>query len=570
MGQQSQTLSESLKRAAQATAGRFSLKFTDRHEKDTSYSWQDIWDAAAQRAIHYVKNGIKPGDRIILILGTQVEFLAAFFACQICGAIVVPVYPPVRLGRLDEYYERTAKLMQKVTARLVVTTRRIDRLLGEVFKRYQPELGTMYVDDPVLEDENFRQTYVGAPDDIAVIQFSSGTTADPKPVTLTHRQILANIFSIQDYIQPRADDHAVSWLPLYHDMGLIGGLLTVIESHATLTLIQPEDFIARPALWLRTLSRHHGTVSIGPNFAYELCVARIRDEDLCGVDLTKCRLMLSGAEPVSSGTLTRFAQRFASYGFQLKALKPVYGLAEAALGVAFADRDRVFNAFEFDQETLLTKRLAVEGKGALLVSVGRPLRDMSVAVRSSDGLDFGEGQVGRIHISGPSLSSAYFNQDQVPLVDGWLDSGDEGFLWKGELFITGRAKDMIIVCGKNYAPQDIERALDLVPGVRRGCAAALGVEFDSGEALVLFVETYTPSLELKSLCQRAVLANCGLDAKEIVLLAPGTLPRTSSGKIQRSETLNSWRLGKLKAPRPVNAVTMTLAMVKNVWARIRT
>ncbi len=564
------TIQNSLKRAAQGTKDRLSLTFTDRYEKDTCYSWQDIWEGALKRASQYVEVGIVPGDRIVLILGTQVEFLTTFFGCLICGAIVVPVYPPVRLGRLDEYYERTANLMQKVSARLVVTTRRIDRLLGKVFMRYKPELKTLFVDDVLKEKSNSVEEFEGQPDDIALIQFSSGTTADPKPVTLTHRQILANIFAIQDYIQPKPEDHAVSWLPLYHDMGLIGGLLSVIESQATLTLLRPEDFIAKPSLWLRTLSRHRGTVTIGPNFAYELCTTRIRDEDLLGVDLSKCRLVLSGAEPVSAGTLTRFAQRFTSYGFKLEALKPVYGLAEAALGVTFAAQDKAFHAVEFDRESLLTKRIAVEGHGCTLVSVGRPLQGMSVKVLSSRRDELLEGQVGRIHISGPSLSSGYFNQTNPTLVDGWLDSGDEGFLWNGELFITGRAKDMIIVCGKNYAPQDIETCLDAVPGVRRGCVAAVGFKFDHGEALVLFVETYTPSSELSLLCKRAVLANCGLAPQEIVLLAPGTLARTSSGKIRRGEALNCWRLGKFKAPGAVNLASLTLAMVKNAWARLRT
>jgi acyl-CoA synthetase (AMP-forming)/AMP-acid ligase II len=570
------TLAHSLARAARSARGAIGVTLTDRRERDETLAWREVWGGAVARAEALARRGVRPGDRVALVLPTGRAFLEAFYACQLARAIAVPVYPPVRLGRLEEYYERTAGLLRAVDARLVVTDRLVHRLLGETLRRFPPALGAAHVEDvaPACGDATWRLD--GRVDEIALIQFSSGTTGSPKPIALTHRQILANVHAMAAYVARGPEDRALSWLPLYHDMGLMLGLVGVVEEEASVTLLRPEDFLASPALWLRTLARHRCTVSAAPNFAYELAASRIADAALDGVDLSGWRLAFCGAEPIAPATLTRFAARMAPHGFRAAALKPVYGLAEAVLGVAFTPADRGFRVEEFAADRLLGARVAERGAGRALVSVGRALPGFEIAVRDAAGREAAPAAIGRIHVRGPSVTSGYVAaatgatlELREAALGGWLDTGDEGFLWDGELLVTGRAKDLVILRGRKLAPQDLERTLDDVEDVRRGCTVAAGHVTERGEELVLFVETYAPSDALAEACRRAVTTAHAVTASAVVLLAPGTIPRTSSGKLRRGDTLRAWQQGALAAPRPVNALTLGLAMARNAWAQLR-
>lgn len=525
-----QTLTEMLDVAA--LSGQ-SLFFVDRNENDTEVPMADIRAQARSVAAGLRGLGVQPGDRVALVLPTGPDFVAGFFGVLYAGAVPVPLYPPVRLGKLDEYRQRTAAMLGAVQAALVVTEDRIRPLLETA--------GTRCVTPADLDGASGWDNEVDA-DDIALIQFSSGTTHDPKPVALTHRNLLYNLAAIADYFISAGmpEQVGVTWLPLYHDMGLIGNLLTAFYLPRPLVLLPPELFLAVPAAWLRAISRHRGTVTAAPNFAFGLCLKRIRDEDLSGVDLSSWRLCLNGAEMTSAEVQRRFSERFGRWGFDPHAFTPVYGLAEASLAVTFTPAGDMFRVVaRADKE---------------LVSTGRPLAGVEVEIRGDDSREVPAGEVGRIFVRGPSVMAGYFGRPDLTgqvLHDGWLDCGDLGFVHDGELFVCGRSKETVVIRGANHAPQDFEEALDGVAGVRTGCAVAVGYLPDGGadEALAMLVET-TPDApaDLAAEVAARVLQHTGIAVGHVELLAPGTLPRTSSGKLRRLEARTQWLTGTLSAP----------------------
>ncbi len=521
------TLTEMLDAAAQTGQ---SLIFVDRTETDTDAPMADIRRRARSVAAGLRERGVRAGDRVALVLPTGPDFVACLFGVLYAGAIPVPLYPPVRLGKLDEYRHRTAAMLRAVQAALVVTEDRIRPLLEAA--------GTNCVSATELDGADDVDVEVAA-EDIALIQFSSGTTHDPKPVALTHRNLLHNLAAIAGYFvqADMPDQVGVTWLPLYHDMGLIGNLLTAFYLPRPLVLLPPELFLAVPAAWLRAISRHRGTVTAAPNFAFGLCVKRIRDDELAGVDLSSWRLCLNGAERVSAETQRRFSDRFGPWGFDAASFTPVYGLAEASLAVTFTQAGETPEV--------------VEVGGHELVSTGCPLAGVDVQIRGEDSRPRPDGAVGHIFVRGPSVMAGYFGRADLTaevLHDGWLDCGDLGFIRDGELFVCGRSKETVIIRGANHAPQDFEAAVDGLPGVRTGCAVAVGylpVDAD-GEALALLVET-TPDapVDLAADVAARVLQRTGIAVGHVEILAPGTLPRTSSGKLRRLEARAQWLAGTL-------------------------
>jgi acyl-CoA synthetase (AMP-forming)/AMP-acid ligase II len=442
-------------------------------------------------------------------------------------------------------------------ARLVLTDRRIGRLLGQSVARARPALGCLAVAELPAAGELRRQA---RPDDLTLVQFSSGTTVDPKPVALTHANVLSNVAAIDSYVPPGDGQSGVSWLPLYHDMGLIGCLLLALYHPGALTLLPPEAFLARPALWLRAISRRRATITVAPNFAFGLCLKRVRDEDLTGCDLSSLRLVLDGAEPIAPAVLRRFAERFGRFGFDGRTLLPVYGLSEAALAVTFSAPGSGL-------------RTAALGSSEV-AAVGTPVPGVEVRIVGPDAPEVNDGTVGRIEVRGPSVMAGYLDQPAATaraVKEGWLDTGDLGAVIGGELYVCGREKEIVILRGANHAPQQFEDALSGLPGVREGCAVAAGFvpEGGDGEELLLLVEQTGP-VDADSLRSR-VLERTGIRAHTVALLAPGTLPRTSSGKLRRGEALRQWRTGTLRPPRKVTALHLARAAAGSLaaFARLR-
>jgi len=451
---------------------------------------------------------------------------------------------------MEEYVRSTARMLEAVDARTVLSDRRVKLLLGGAIARARPRLGCPTVAE--LMEGRAELSRPVTPASLGVIQFSSGSTVDPKPVALTHANLLAQVAMLKQMMPGLSnDDHrGVTWLPLYHDMGLIGCLLEAAYWPADLVLIRPELFLARPALWLRAISRYRGAISPGPNFAYGLCLKRVRDDELSGVDLSVWRYALNGAEPVSPSLTTRFIERFAKWGFQAPSMLPVYGLSECSLAVTFPERGAA-------------RKTAVRG-GRRIASVGRPVPGTEVEIRD-----------GRVWVRGPSVMHEYFGNPEATarvLVDGWLDTGDLGFIEYGELFIVGRAKDVVIVRGANHAPQVFEECLDGIEGVRTGCAVAVGHVPVGGddEELLLLVETMHPAIALKDRIVAAVVERTGIRPHTVELLEPGTLPRTSSGKLRRGEALRRYVAGALEPPKAVNALSVGAEIAKGMLSLART
>jgi acyl-CoA synthetase (AMP-forming)/AMP-acid ligase II len=497
------------------------------------------------------------------VLPTCPEFVECLFGVLCAGAIPVPLYPPVRLGKLEEYYAKTAAMLRAVDAALVVTDERIRRFLGAPVQLAAPRLGCVTASS--LGGTNSGELPVAA-DDVALIQFSSGTTNDPKPVALTHANLLSNVASIDRYLTEEGAPNrvGVTWLPLYHDMGLIGNLLSAFYFTAPLVLLPPELFVAVPGAWLRAISRHRGTVTAAPNFAFGLCLKRVRDEELDGVDLSSWRVSLNGAEAVSAAVQRQFYDRFARWGLPATALTPCYGMAEASLAVAFKPAGTSFRTVGVDAEKLALDGLAEPGTKEL-VSVGRPLSGVEIEIRDAAGVPLSPGRVGHIFVRGPSVMAGYFARTDLTdqaIHDGWLDSGDLGFIQDGELYVCGRHKDIIVVRGANHAPEEFEAALESLPGVRTGCAVAVGFVpvGEEDEALAMLVETTpdAPSTLAEDVASR-VLERTQIRPAHVELLAPGTLPRTSSGKLRRREAHTQWLAGTLSPPKKVSAARLLAA-----------
>ena len=551
------TLVEMLDAAAQSDLG---LVFVNRKEQDQDVPFARIREQALSVAADLVRRGVRKGDRVALVLPTSPEFVQCFFGVLCAGAIPVPLYPPLRLGKLDEFHRRTTAMLKAVDAAMVVTDERIRRFLGVAVANSAPALGCVTASSlggPISEAVEV------APDDVAVIQFSSGTTNDPKPVALTHANLLSNLATLEHYIT--ADGArpvvGVSWLPLYHDMGLIGKLLSAFYIQAKVVLLPPELFVAVPGAWLRAISRHRGTITAAPNFAFGLCLKRISDDELEGVDLSSWSICLNGAEAVSAATQRRFSERFGRWGFRAKSFTPCYGMAEASLAVTFKAPGTSFKTLGVDGDKLASEGI-VEPGGKEIVSAGPPLTGMGVEIRDDHGAALPPGHVGHIFVSGPSIMAGYFGRPDLTdraLQDGWLNTGDRGFIHDGELYVCGRQKDIVIVRGANHAPEEFEAALEGLPGVRTGCAVAVGFvpPGDDDEALAMLVETTsdaTPNL-LQDVASR-VQQHTGILPARVELLAPGTLPRTSSGKLRRHEALNQWLTGKLAPPKKVTAARL--------------
>jgi acyl-CoA synthetase (AMP-forming)/AMP-acid ligase II len=573
----SETVNRLLEQAAASADG--GLRILDRKENSSWLPWSEIHERARSAAGRILASGVRRGQQVALVYPTCGGFFDAFFGTLLAGAVPVPLYPPVRLGRLDEYHQRTAAMLQAADARLVLAEKRVRRLLGPAVEAARPPLGCRTLGDLPPAEPNSVPVGEG---DLALVQFSSGTTVDPKPVALSHRAVVAQTVLLNGF-WPDGDGvvhSGVSWLPLYHDMGLIGCVFPALERGAVLTLIPPELFVARPVAWLRAISRYRATVSPAPNFAYGLCVDRIRDNDLEGVDLSSWRVALNGAEPVAPEVLRRFQRRFSAWGFRPEALTPVYGLSEASLAVTFSPIDRPFTSRRFDRDALAGRLQAIDDpEGVEIVSVGRPLAGFALKIVDREHRELPERRVGRVLVRGPSLMEGYLGSRRATaraMRGGWLDTGDLGFVVERDLYLTGRAKDVLILRGRNHSPLEVEQAVDTVDGVRTGCAAAVSFMPEDGERELLLVlveahkalpETDYPEIGRK--VAHAVLAATGLDPDRVEVLEPGVLPRTSSGKIRRREALQRWRADALTPPASVSPFRLAGEAVRSSLAMAR-
>jgi acyl-CoA synthetase (AMP-forming)/AMP-acid ligase II len=568
------TVTEMLAATARTELG---LTFVDASERETVLPWAEVHRRARCTAAGLRRLGVAEGDRVAILLPTSPTFMDAFFGALLAGAVPVPLYPPVRLGRLEEYHRATARMLEVTSAAVVLTDLKVKLLLGAAVEAARPRLGCRTVEEVSRGDDALSVSV--RPEALGLIQFSSGSTVEPKPVALTHAALMAQLAALEaaSPLPPGSPPVGVSWLPLYHDMGLIGCLLSALYYPGNMVLIPPEVFLGRPALWLRALSRHKGFISPAPNFAYGLCVKRVKDEELQGVDLSGWKHALNGAEPVSLETLRRFSERFERYGFSPDAIRPVYGLSEASLAVTFPPGSRGPRSLQVDADVLARELRVMEGSRPL-VSVGSPVAGVELEVRNELGHEAPERRVGRVFVRGPSVMAGYYGDAEATgralSADGWLDTGDLGFVADGELYLTGRAKDLVIIRGANHSPQSFEECLQGVEGVRVGCAVALGFtpEGSEDEALLILAERAGPDVDdavVEERVRAAVVAGTGIRPHTVQMLDPGTLPRTSSGKLRRSEALRRYLSRELTPPKKIGAVGLAVEMAKSALAFVR-
>jgi 1-acyl-sn-glycerol-3-phosphate acyltransferase len=508
------------------------------------------------------ERGVARGDTVALMLPTGLDFLRSFLGVLLARAVPVPIYPPVRLDRLEEYAVRQSAILRDAGARLLVTIPRA-RPVASLLKPAVPTLAGVVTAGDLAASGPPVPGPEGEGSDPALIQYTSGSTGQPKGVLLTHDNLLANIGAIGAGLAMRATDVGVSWLPLYHDMGLIGSWLLCLHRGIPLTLLPPTAFLARPERWLWAIHQRRATLSPAPNFAYELCARRIPDEALEGLDLSSWRAAFNGAEPVSPGTLARFARRFGPFGFRPEAMTPAYGLAECSVGLAVSPAGRGPRVDRVAREPFQREGRAVAAgptdQAALeFVSAGRELPGHEVRIVDEAGTDVAERTVGRLVFRGPSMTSGYYRQPEataaIALPGGWLDSGDLAYRADGEIHVCGRRKDVIIKGGRNLVPQEIEEAAAAVEGVRRGCVVAFGVENPAlgTEGLVVVAETRTTDPDEQERLMGAVTERVAeaveLPPDRVVLVPPGAVPKTSSGKVRRADAKAQYLAGTLGRP----------------------
>lgn len=530
-------------------------------EATDSLTYAGLWEAALKAAGGLLARGIAPGERVALMLPTGRDFLVAFFAIQFAGAVPVPVYPPFRPSQIEDHLRRQAGILRNASARLLILPEEGRRLAGLLrghvdLRAREATLAELMAHTP-LERPLRRAT-----GDMALVQYTSGSTGDPKGVVLTHANLLANIRAMGTALHACSADVFVSWLPLYHDMGLIGAWLGSLYHGALAVIMSPLHFLSRPDRWLRAIHRHRGTLSAAPNFAYELCLSKIADSDLAGLDLSSWRVAANGAEPVSAATLRAFGARFEPHGFRPETMLPVYGLAECAVGLAFPTLGRPPFVDRIGRAALLRSGIAEPARAddpqALeLVACGHALTGHQIRLVDANGRELPDRREGRVQFRGPSATSGYLDSPERTrtLFDGqWLESGDLGYSVGGELVLTGRSKDIIIRAGRNIHPQELEEAVGGIPGIRRGCVVAFGsrAEKEGTERLVILAETREQAPDRREALRRQIaeLATTILDAPpdEIVLAPPHSVLKTSSGKIRRSACRELYERGAIGRP----------------------
>lgn len=558
---------------------RYGARFLSRSGDPTFYPYQEILRRALGVAGILRAHGLRPGDRAAIVLPTSISIFDAFLGAQLAGGIPAALYPPLRLGRLAEYLSRSQRMLRRIGARFLITDSRVKQLIGAVTDSV-PSLERV-LDIEKLSASVSWSPVVPDPDSTAFLQFTSGTTADPSAVVVSHTNLIHNLEMMDSVFSALSESEneqgGVCWLPLYHDMGLIGCMLMGLYHPGTVTYLGPELFIAKPALWLQTLSRYKAVASPAPNFAYGYCLNRIRDEEMTGLDLSNWRVAFNGAEPIEVDIMHRFSQRFARWGFRAEAMTPVYGLAEAGLGVSFSDPRTPPLVMEFDQEILSRENRVQPGMGRKLPSLGGPLPGLNIEIRDREGRQLTEGRVGTIVVQGPSVTSGYYNDAETStrtIRDNWLDTGDLGFIYQGNLYITGRSKDLIIIRGRNYAPQEIEELVHHIEGVRTGCVVARGYVVEGiGEQLVILAERDTrsaiPETDIAATIRERVLSAISLTVCRVEVLAPGTLPRTSSGKLRRADALQMLLAGELRPPESLGTTGLVTEIIRSRLAWVR-
>lgn len=567
-----------LRRAAARTdRGLIEVEGTQR----TFVSWATLYERSVRLGAALQARGLKPGERVGLTLSMPLAFAEAYFGIVLAGGVPVPIYPPASLQQLSGFFDAAGHILQTAQARYLLADRALS-LVSAPLQQRAPSVRAVFEPSSLQRETHALLEQQPGLDEVAMLQFTSGSTRAPRGVQLTHRCLAENIHVIRQVVVGLTDDdQAVSWLPLYHDMGLIGFLLTPLVQQITVALLPPSAFIARPRSWLELITERRGTISFGPHFAYAYCLKRIGEAERAGLDLSSWRVAGCGAEPIQRHTLERFAAAFGAVGFRHTSFAPCYGLAEFTLAATYAPLGRPLRVEAVHPEKLSREGYAAplgpfEGDGLELVSSGRAVPGHQVQVVDEQGQPLPDRQVGEIRLRGPSRARGYEGVSSSgqtgdsPFRGEWLYTGDRGYLVQGELFVCGRIKEIIKVQGRTLHPQDFEWSVRDVPGLRTGQVVAFGVSDGDSEGVVLVAELRpetdcTPALQRQ--VARVASNAVGVLVREVVLVPAGTLPKTSSGKLKRTETRRRWEEGSL-TPDKRGVLRAGLQVVGAHWQRL--
>ena len=559
--------------------------FQDMKGIETSYTFTEVEQLTATRAAGLQALGLVKGDRVGLVVIEPEDFVLTFLAALRMGLIPVPMYPPLSFGSLDAYADRSARILELSKAKLLVASKQLKHVLWGLVDRVS-SLQRLEVVEDLASAKGTPDFPEVTPEDVAFLQYTSGSTSDPKGVVVTHGNLAVNsrCIILDGLKLENGRDKGVSWLPLYHDMGLIGFVIAPLMHGIPVVFIPTMRFIKRPQVWLDAVHRHRGTITFAPNFAYALATRRIRDRDADGWDLSCMRACGCGAEPIQPDTIRAFTDRFSKQsGLPVDSVLPAYGMAEATLAISFKPVNGAMRTRHVASEAFQATGAVQEPEDDTValehVSCGPPFPDHEVSVRDAGGRDLGEAQEGELCVRGPSVAGSYFENPEASAStfrDGWLYTGDLGYVLDGEVYVTGRIKDLIILNGRNVHPQAVEWEVATVEGVRKGNVVAFSRPSASSEELVVVLETKLTEHEaLKEAVSAQVRKELGFAVADVVCLEPGTLPKTSSGKLQRRKTRQQYLAGSLGTDgtrtfgATGNTVTVAKHVARSLWSRAK-
>ncbi|MCK4587591.1 MAG: AMP-binding protein, partial [Gammaproteobacteria bacterium] len=561
---QAETLVDVLDWHAQIHPERSHIQFYTDNGDGQLLSYGMLMDGARKLASGLQVLGIEPGQAVAIMLPTSEEYFYTFFGILLAGAIPVPIYPPVRPNQLEDHLRRHATILSNCRAVIMITVSEA-KPVARLLKSQLDTLHHIITVDELMNASTRYEKPAISPQDTAFLQYTSGSTGSPKGVVLTHANLMANVRAMGERVGANPNDVFVSWLPLYHDMGLIGAWLGSLYYAALFVVMSPLAFLARPQRWLQAIHRYQGTLSAAPNFGYEFCLHRLEDKDLIGLDLSSWRAAFNGAESVSPDTVKQFPERFRKYGFRADAMMPVYGLAENSVGLAFPPLKQGVLIDQIQRQAFMLSGKAITAEeddtSALrFVACGQPLSGHEIRIADTQGNELPDRQEGRLQFRGPSATSGYLrNHDATErLFDGdWLDTGDLAYLSEGDLYVTGRTKDIIIRAGRNLYPHELEEAVGDIPEIRKGRVAVFGATNPKTgtERLIILAETRKKDKsaleQLRKRVNEISVELIGGPADDVVLARPNTVLKTSSGKIRRSacrELYEQGFIGKKQIP----------------------
>lgn len=549
-------------------------------------TYRQLWTGAQHVAVGLQRLDLQPGDPVVIMLQAGHAYFYSFFGVQMAGGVPVPVYPAPRAALLRDHLHRHLGILNNCRAVALITQDEAKPLAQMLKSRVETLRQIVTCEELSAAHGSLKRPTVG-PSNTAFLQYTSGSTGNPKGVILSHANLLANIRAMGSHMDVTAQDVFVSWLPLYHDMGLIGAWFGSLYYAALLVVMSPLAFIARPQRWLWAIHRHRGTLSASPNFGYELCLRRLADGHLKGLDLSTWRGALNGAEPVSPETTRQFCKRFQAYNFKPEAMMPVYGLAENSVGLCFPPLHRGLLIDRIHRGTFMRKGqalpAAVDDHAALeFASCGIPLKGHQVRIVDPAHLELPERHEGRLQFLGPSATSGYFrNADATRQLfhENWLDSGDLAYIANGEVYLTGRVKDIIIRAGRNIYPHELEEAVGRLDEIRTGRVTAFGsAETKSGtERLIVMAETRVRDeaalTGLRTRINRLVTDLVGAPPDDVVLAPPHTVLITSSGKVRRAACRELYEQGRIGQPSRLASLwhiaRLSLSGLSPGWRRTR-